>query len=124
MKERERKTAEHFGILEKVEKLEKELLTIAGVVEVDFDLNGFYDNMNQVIFLTKYDIPVSSLTYFAQRRGLLDSAICIAEENDLYSSGDPIEDTGDWFYFVRDCGETWREAVKETVKEIEAGERD
>ncbi len=118
MEERERKTAERFGILEKVEKLEKELLTIAGVAEVDFDLNGFYDNMNQVIFLTKYDIPVGSLTYFAQRKELLDSVKRIAEENDLYPSGDPIEDYGEWFYFVRDCGKTWREAVKE-AEEIE-----
>jgi hypothetical protein len=117
MKERERKTAERFGVLEKVEKLEKELLAIAGVAEVDFDLDGFYDNMNRVTVLTKYDIPVGSLTYFAQRKALLDNVARVAKENELFSSGDSIEEHGEWFYFARVCGQSWRKAVANKHKE-------
>ena len=42
MKERTLNTAKEFSILDKVEKLQEELLNIDGVIEVDFDLDGFY----------------------------------------------------------------------------------
>lgn len=53
MKERELRTAIKFNIVDKVEKLENELLKIEGVTEIDFDLDGFYDDMHQVIFFDK-----------------------------------------------------------------------
>ena len=107
MKERTINTAKQFSILDKVEKLEAELLSIKGVVEVDFDLDGFYDNLKQVIFLTKYDIPVETENYFEARRQLIADVLKVAEENGLKRTEDRIEDYGTWFYFVTSCGDRW-----------------
>lgn len=97
---RQRATAVKFNILEKVEKLEAELLKIDGVKGVDFDLDGFYDNMKQVIFLTKYDIPVSDVDYFDKRKTLIKNVLTVAENNGLKRTEDAIEDYGEHFYFV------------------------
>lgn len=107
MKERTLNTAKQFSILDKVEKLESELLSIKGVIEVDFDLDGFYDNLEQVIFLTKYDISVEEENYFELKRQLLTEVLRVAEENGLKRTGDRIEDYGEWYYFVTSCGDRW-----------------
>ncbi len=83
MKERERNTAEKFKILDKVHKFESELLKIDGVTEVDFDLSGFYDNMNYVIFLTKYSIPINVEAYFEKRKKLIRDVVETAKNNGL-----------------------------------------
>ena len=59
MRDRDKNTALHFGIMDKCKKLEKELLQIDGITDVEFDLDGFWSGIYQVIVLTKYDIPVS-----------------------------------------------------------------
>ena len=38
--EKTRRTAERFNIIDKVEKLQKELLQIDGVIDVEFDITG------------------------------------------------------------------------------------
>ena len=107
MKERTLRTAKEFSILDKVEKLEKELLSIDGVTEVDFDLDGFYDGLNHVIFLTKYNIPVALENYFEVRKQMVKDILRVANENGLKRTGDNIEDYGEWFYFVTSCGNRW-----------------
>ena len=107
MRERERKTAQQFNILDKVEKLEKDLLTIDRVMEVEFDLDGFYDNMNQVIFLTKYDIPADTEDYFNKRKKLIADVIKIAHNHGLTRTEDRIEDYGEHFYFVMRIVKGW-----------------
>lgn len=42
MKEREVRTTKKFGILDKCQELEQELLQIGRVEKIEFDLNGFY----------------------------------------------------------------------------------
>lgn len=108
MRERERKTAQQFNILDKVEKLEKGLLIVDGVTEVIFDLDGFYDNMNQVIFLIKYDIPVSDTEYYNKCKQLINNVITVAMENGLKRTEDRIEDYGEHFYFVMKCKNGWQ----------------
>lgn len=107
MRERELRTAKQFNIVDKVEKLEKELLEINGVTGVEFDLDGFYDNMHQVIFLTKYDIPVASENYFELRKQLLNDVIKVANNNGLMKTEDRIEDYGEHLYFVMKYGREW-----------------
>lgn len=107
MKERTLNTANRFVILDKVEKLERQLLEIDGVVEVDFDLDGFYDDSNQVIFLTKYDIPVTLENYYEVRKQLINNVLKVAKNNGLNRTEDRIEDYGEWFYFVTTCGNRW-----------------
>lgn len=81
MKERELNTAIKFNIVEECKKLETELLQIDRVAEVEFDLDGFYDNMNQVIVLTKYDVPVGMENYFQKRREIIMNVIETARKN-------------------------------------------
>lgn len=100
MREAEIETAQRFGIYEKIQKIESDLLGIQFVEDVEFDLSGFYDNMNQVIILTKYDIPVRSEAYFQNRRDLLCAVVAKAKEHGLARTADRIEDYGQHLYFV------------------------
>lgn len=97
------KTAIQYGIKEQCEKLEKDLLSIDGIIDIDFDLDGFYDNLGQVIFLAKYDAGTS----FYEKIRLKSKIIDICTLHGLYPSGDLIEDYGHHFYFVRNCGKVW-----------------
>ena len=118
MKEKTLYIAKRFSILNKVEKLEKELLKIKGVVEVDFDLSGFYDDLNQVIFLTKYDIPISIENYCQVRKQLINDVLKVANKNGLKRTEDRIEDYGEWFYFVTSCNDDWgMENLKNIMKD-------
>lgn len=98
--ERQRKTAERFGLTAKIEKLQSDLLKIEYVEDVDFDLSGFYDNINEVIFLTKYNIPLSSGNYYKLLLKMIREILETAYENDLELTEDRIEDYGEWIYFV------------------------
>lgn len=92
--------AERLGLTEKIEKLQRELLEIEYIEDVDFDLDGFCDNMNEVIFLTKYNIPVSAEKYFSLRRKMVEEILETAARNGLKRTEDRIEDYGTWLYFV------------------------
>ena len=96
-------TAIRYGVKEQCEKLETELLAIDGVTDIDFDLDGFYDDLGQVIFLAEYD-----LGYLASRTPITQAIIEVCKNNDLYPSGDSIEDYGAHLYFVRTCGKEWK----------------
>lgn len=98
LNERNRRTAEHHGILPLVEKLQADLLAIEGVEDVDFDLDGFWDNIPYVIFLPKYKITGDD--YFKRRRVLLTKILYEAESNGLFRTGDCIEDYGQHYYIV------------------------
>jgi hypothetical protein len=103
-------TAEIFGIKEQCEKLERELLAIDGVTDIDIDLDGFYDDLGQVIFLARYEIPSEEPydSWFFKYTRIKTEIIEICKNNDLYPSGDRIEDYGAHFYLVRQCGKEWR----------------
>ena len=88
MREAEIETARRFGIYERIQKIESDLLGIQFVEDVEFDLSGFYDNLNQVIVLTKYDIPVRSEAYFQNRRDLLCAVVAKAKEHGQYPQAD------------------------------------
>lgn len=98
--ERQRKTAERFGLTEKIEKLQSDLLEIEYIEDVDFSLDGFYDNINEVVFLTKYNIPVSVENYYRLFHRMIKEILETAYENDLKRTEDRIEDYGEWLYFV------------------------
>lgn len=108
MRESERKTAEKFGVLEMCEKLETQLMSLQECSEVDFDLNGFYDDMDLVCVLVGYDIDICQKSYYNTKRQFLISVIEVMLEHDLHPAGDYIEDYGGLFYFVRRCGDKWK----------------
>lgn len=107
MRERTIRTAKQFNILDRMEKLEKELLEVQGVVEVDFDIDGFYDDIHQVIVIAKYKVYGSLSNYFVNRRQIIIDIQNAAFRNELKRTGDNIEDYGEHFYFVFSCGNRW-----------------
>lgn len=111
MRERERQTAERFGLLERVEALERELLKVDHIKSVEFDLDGFYSDIYQVILVPEYDIPVGSPNYYDELGKTLQEVLAVAQEFDLGSSGDSIENYGNHYYIVRNCDVSWRELV-------------
>lgn len=50
--------AERYGITDKCASLEQDLMNIDGVTSVEFDLNGFLDDIHQVIVLVGYDFRI------------------------------------------------------------------
>lgn len=105
--DRQAETAKRFNITGKCERLKTALLAIPGVTEVEFDLDGFYDHLQQVIFLTKYDLDPARENYYAARREMLAAIEQAAQTHGLAPTGDSVEDYGEHFYFVRSCDRTW-----------------
>ena len=101
LRERDRKTAEHFGILDRIERLRTDLMEIEGVIDVDFDLDGFWSDIHQVIFLTEYLLPFDN--YFTARNKMVHSILECAQRHELSRTGDRIEDYGEHLYFVTAC---------------------
>ena len=101
LRERDRKTAEHFGILDRIERLRTDLMEIEGVIDVDFDLDGFWNGIHQVIFLTKYLLPFDD--YFTARNKMVHSILECAQRHGLSKTEDRIEDYGEHLYFVTAC---------------------
>lgn len=93
--------AEHFGQLQRIKDFEKSLMTIPGILgSVDFDLDGWFDNIRQVIICTKYD-------WHSDRLKIIRDVLNAANGCDLHPSGDSIEDYGEHLYFVFSCGDSW-----------------
>ncbi len=105
LREKEQRIADRFGITNLIDALKADLLTIQGVTSVEFDLDGFLDDLGQVIFLTGYDIPFS--TYFSARRQMIESIVSTAAAYGLTRTGDSIEDYGAHLYFVFSCDRRW-----------------
>jgi hypothetical protein len=109
MKESTKRIMERYNLSDKIENLTKDLLEIRHAVGVEFDLNCFLDNIPQVIFLVKYDIPVRLDDYFKVRIKFKQDVIEVAKQHGLHKSEDTIEDYGEHFYFVFYHDKTWRE---------------
>ena len=114
MRRRDIKTAEMFRILEQCKAFERDLLQIKDIVPdvsddgIPFDLNGFLSGIFQIIIVPKYDIHANRDDYWEARRTLKENVIALAKTYDLHRSGDYIEDQGEHFYFVFNCGQTWK----------------
>ena len=100
MKDRVLKTAERFGITKRIESITADLLAIPYVTDVDFDLDGFYDDLNEVIILPRYDIPIQSETYCKDLSNVAMSVIEAAKAHGLARTLDKIEDYGRDLYIV------------------------
>lgn len=105
MNDRSTATAARFGISEQCAALQRDLLTIPGAVEVEFDLDGFYDHLQQVILLVKFDVAYKS--YFRDLRALRQGVIDTAARHGLTRTPDTIENYGEHLYFVFHHDKTW-----------------
>lgn len=110
MDERTLKTAEQFNILNKLQEFEKDLLKIEGVSDIQFDVDGFYDDIYYVILIPKYSIPVELPVndYFAARREQLNEIFKCCLQHGLKPTEDRVEDYGEHWYIVRKCDATWK----------------
>ena len=115
-------TAIHFGVLEKCEKLEKELLQIDNVTKVKLDINGFWNNIFQVNISVSYDIPLCADNEFLSSSSVFNQVVEIATGNFLKREGYKVTSDESFdeeahltyhFYFTFDCAEEWKENIKE-----------
>lgn len=113
MREKERKIAEQFGILERCESFEADLRQVKDIVPdksddgIPFDLDGLLNGIRQVIIVPQYDIRADREDYWEARKALRKSVIALAKKYDLHRTEDRVEDYGEHFYFVFHCGKTW-----------------
>ncbi len=107
MNDRTAATAARFGISEQCAALQRDLLTLPGAVKVEFDLDGFYDHMEQVILLVKFDIPAANRNYFRDLHTLRQGVIDTAARHGLTRTPDTIENHGEHLYFVFHHDSTW-----------------
>lgn len=113
MNDRTAATAARFGISEQCAALQRDLLTLPGAVEVEFDLDGFYDHLQQVILLVKFDIPAANRDYFRDLATLRQGVIDTAAAHGLTRTPDTIENYGEHLYFVFHHGSTWDHPMTE-----------
>lgn len=107
MNDRNTATAARFGISEQCAALERDLLTIPSVAGIEFDLDGFYDRMEQVILLVKFDIPVVNKNYYRDLAALRQGVIDTAARHGLTRTPDTIENYGEHLYFVFRHDKSW-----------------
>ena len=112
MRNREKQTAERFGILDRLNAFEQALLSIPGVTgsDVDMDLDGWYDNIRQVIIVPGYHIDALGAAWYQQRREMISRIVETAAAHGLRRTGDPLEDYGEHLYMVYACDDTWPRA--------------
>lgn len=111
MNDRTAATAARFGISEQCAALQRDLLTLPGAVKVEFDLDGFYDHMEQVILLVKFDVEYRN--YFRDLGTLRQGVIDTAARHGLTRTPDTIENYGEHLYFVFRHDSTWKHPVTE-----------
>ena len=95
--------AERYGITEKCASLKRHPRGIDGVSREENDLNGFLDDIHQVIVLVGYDFHVVT-----RKLRLAVDVVNTACLHGLEESGDRIEDYGEHLYLVFNCGPSWR----------------
>ncbi len=98
-----KKIAVTYGIDDNIDCLKEALLGIKGVKEVNFDLNGYLDDIYQVIIIVKYGIePVdwTSDLYYKERKKMLNKILRFARIAGLKRTEDSIEDMGEHYYLV------------------------
>lgn len=111
MRERDRATAERFGILDRCEKFERDLLGINGVVRDNFDngvgmdLSSLCSGIPYIIIVPKYRVPFE--TYFEDRRKMIQEIIKLATKYGLNRTEDRVEDYGEHLYMVFRCDDSW-----------------
>lgn len=97
-----KEVAKTFGLSKKIEEFKNNLLKLPYIQDVEFDLTGYFDDIFQVIAITKYNIPVSADDYYWRKKNCKYAVSSIAKECGLKPSGDRIEDHGEHFYYVFD----------------------
>lgn len=109
MRHKDRQTAERFGFLSRAKAFEKSLLEIDGITgdHVDFDLDGWYDGIRQIIIIPSYHIASPGLRWFEDRAAMIERIRQTAALYGLHRTMDSMEDYGEHLYIVFQCNDTW-----------------
>lgn len=102
MRDRDREIAVKFNILDKCQSLESQLLGLPYVTDVELDLSGIYDGLDEIYVLIGYDSTRYTLKY------IMVGLYYVLLRNYLYPTGDIVEDYGKHLYFVRKIDDTWK----------------
>lgn len=108
MRDREKRRAETLGFLDRLQALEKDLLQVEHVTDVQFDVDGFFDDIPHVCVVYRYDVPMALENYFQVRREMLHKSLEIMERHGLTRTGDTIEDYGEHYFIVRKANWMYR----------------
>lgn len=100
------KDAARWGILDRIQALEDDLMKITGIVHVDFDIRDYGETW-QVILIPEYKIDCDPGLYFKTKFAQLDTFLDVCTKHGLKPSGDVLEDMGQHWYIVRSCDKTW-----------------
>ena len=95
--------AERYGITEKCASLERDLLSIDGVTSVEFDLNGFLDDIHQVIVLVGYDFHIVTRKLRLAVDVVNPACSCMGSKSTATGS----RTDGEHLYLVFNCGPSW-----------------
>lgn len=107
--------ANKFGLKANLNKLEQDLMNIKYVTKVDYDLSGYYDNINGPITLVSYDIPNTEVTtrnYLAIKKDLKTQVLDVMKNNGVNVELEEFEDNDTYFYIVA-YSTNWDKVVKE-----------
>lgn len=109
MRDREKKIATRYGLLNRLALFEKQLLAIPGITGdgVDMDLDGWLDGICQVIIVPSYHIDAPVLQWFQDRAAMIEKINKVAAPFGLHRTPDRLEDYGEHLYIVYGCDVTW-----------------
>lgn len=89
-------TAKEFGIYDELKDFENDLLKIKGVKNIDFDLDGMYDNIGFVVIV---DFDIDTEHFFEDRRQIASKVRATALEHEIVAS-DPMELEDNYIYWA------------------------
>lgn len=104
-------TADKFRITKKVKELETALMGIENVSEIKFDLEGFYDGINEIVLCVYHTITLNRTDFFEIVGKMKDNVVATALNCGLARTKDRVEDYGKFFCIVFDCDESWDEKM-------------
>lgn len=103
---RTEQAAARLGILQRMQRLEEDILAIGDIVRVEFDISD-YPEIPYVILIPKYNIKPDRDDYWEARYRQKEHIRAVCYEHDLHPTDDLWEDMGEHWYIVRRCGPTW-----------------
>lgn len=97
------------------DKLQKELEVIPNVTKVDFDKDLVYDT-KELVVLVNWHSDSDTAQWFRDKVAVKTKAIEVFKNNGLKLS-DPVEDNGDYYYFVLREITPKAESLKESIED-------
>lgn len=91
-----------YNIKDNLDKLTSDLMNIQNVTKVEYDLDGYLDNINAPITLVHYDIAEkeSASEYIDAEKELKEQVLSVMKENGVNVELEEFENNDTYFYIV------------------------